>query len=84
MTEHQVGEEVIIRWPGGPHDYRVEYYDDGRDVQPRPGPGFQYIRGVVIEPDFGSHWRSMRTFFVHPIGNGEYTLLPLPRASPRP
>lgn len=77
MTDHTVGEELVIRWPGGPHDYKIEYYDNGQLTQPRPSRGFQYIRGVVIEPDFGSHWRTMRTFYVRPLGNGEYSLLPM-------
>jgi hypothetical protein len=77
VTAHKVGDQVTIRWPGGPHDYVIEYYDDGLGTQPPPSKGFQYIRGVVVQPD-GLQWRTLRTFYVRQVGDG-YELLPLRR-----
>jgi len=81
--KHAVGRRLTIRWPGGPHDFQIEYYDDGPGVQPPPSPGHQYIRGVVVKPYDGT----MRTFYVQPIGDDEYSLMKLPdptKVSPRP
>ena len=80
MAEHAVGDEIVIRWPGGPHGFVIEYYDDGRQLMPSPSPGWQYLRGVVIEPP-GPGWRSLRTFYVRPIEGGEYSLRALPEGS---
>jgi hypothetical protein len=74
VNAHQVGDRIKIRWPGGPHDFVIEYYDD-QGFSCAPMPGFQWMRGVVVEPG-GLAWRSLRRFQVRPTGNGEYELLP--------
>ncbi|GAA2681588.1 hypothetical protein [Actinoplanes palleronii] len=78
MNTHQVGEHVAVRWPGGEHDFVLEYYDDGSDLQPPPEPDWCYIRGVQVQPE-GIGYRWMRTFKVRPVGGAEYELLPVPR-----
>lgn len=72
MSAHQVGEEIIVRWPGGPHDFVLEYYDDGPDLEPGPE---RYLRGVQVQPE-GLGWRAMRTVRVRAAEGGGYEVAP--------
>jgi len=74
---HKRGERITIRWPGGPHDFVLEF----EYAEPVGGVGWEdwfTITGVVVEPGTAR----MQSFYVHPVEAGVYALLPVRESSP--
>jgi hypothetical protein len=71
---HKPGERVTVRWPGGPYDFVLEFsYAEAVNA-----PGWEEwftIHGLVVEPE-GLQHRAVRGFYVHPVEEGVYALLP--------
>lgn len=82
---YQPRERVTIHWPGGPHDFVIEF----GSVEPAEKDGWLYVQGLVVSPD-APEYRHWRRFWVQPVEDG-YALLPKigppvsnPVGAPRP
>jgi hypothetical protein len=76
---HKRGELVTVRWPGGPYDFVLEF-EYAESVNTLGWEDWIVIHGLVVEPAGPQH-RNLRGFYVHPIGENEYELLPLKKPS---
>lgn len=69
---HERGERIIVRWPGGPYDFVIEfsYAESGRD-------DWLTIHGLCVDPE-GPQDRTMRSFYFRQVEGEErtYALLP--------
>jgi hypothetical protein len=64
------GERVTVLWPGGQYDFVLEFN------RAEPGVnGWLWLTGLVVEPEGVEH-RGQRTFYVHPVPGGKFTLHP--------
>lgn len=70
---HKPGERVAIEWPGGPHNFVIEFsYAD--PVRVIDWPGWLVLHGTVVEPE-GPVPRQYRAFYVHLV-DGAYKMIP--------
>jgi len=69
---HRPDERITIRWPGGPHDYVIEF----EKAEPLDAiRGWLYLYGLVVQPS-APQFRTRRGFYCRPVGDREYTMLP--------
>lgn len=70
---HKPGELITIRWPNGPHDFKIQFEYANDDMQFEGWEGWVTLYGVVGAP--GGH-QTLRGFYCHPIGDREYEMIP--------
>ncbi len=74
MSAPAYGDRVTVRWPGGPHDYLLEF-DHFRTE--RFVGGWVLLVGRQVEPEGGQRGGGyLRTFYVRPVEAGVFTLYP--------
>lgn len=65
------GERITIRWPGGPHDFVMEF--EIEDTHIAGPPGWYYLHGLVVSPaNWHPRWWSPMVHLV----DGKWTMLP--------
>lgn len=65
------GDRIVIRWPGGPYDFVMDFLCE-RTPRP-PTPGWHFLHGVIVEPArwYPNPWSPM----AHLV-DGEWTMKP--------
>jgi hypothetical protein len=66
----QPGDEITIRWPGGPHDFVMHFRREG---DPAPWPGWHYLHGSIVEP---ANWHPNPWSPLAHLVDGEWTMVP--------
>lgn len=66
---HKRGERILIRWPGGPYDFIVEFEYSER-VLAAGWEDWIVVHGFVVEPQGPQH-QMTRSFYCHPFVNGD-------------
>jgi hypothetical protein len=67
---------VTVRWPGGPHDFVLEYLPPKPGWYPDHQPGWFWVTGRVVEPAGPEHGAT-RTLFAERIGPDEFRMIPM-------
>lgn len=71
---HRPGELITIRWPGGLHDFKIQFqYAD--EVSAPGWESWVVLHGQVVEPEEAQYQR-YHGFYCHPIGDREYAMIP--------
>lgn len=71
------GDHIVIIWPGGPHNFRMEF--DKLDASmPPPPPGWLWLHGKVGETKlrFDLVVNDWRTLYARPVADGVYEMVP--------
>lgn len=71
------GERLVIRWPGGPHDFEMVFLHLD-DTMPGPHePGWLWLYGKVGESRLGDLTVSdYSTLYARPVSPGLYEMVP--------
>jgi hypothetical protein len=78
IKQPEPGDTITIRWPGGPHDFQMEFVRFDEPPCPPHEPGWVYLHGIVGETRT-QHITSKdyRTLYARPVGPGLlYEMLP--------
>lgn len=73
LPTHKRDERILIRWPGGPYDFVIEF-ESVEPVLAKGWEGWVSIRGFVVEPQ-GLRHQMTRSFYCHPVDGG-YEMIP--------
>lgn len=71
-------ERVVVRWPGGPHDFELEPQPFTAWLKPDRKPGWYLVTGWVVKPEGAEH-RTMRSFYAERVGPTEFVMIPMIR-----
>jgi len=71
---HKPGELIDIRWPGGPHDFQIEF-EYAEELKVEGWEDWIVLHGLVVKPA-STQFRTSRAFYAKPVGERTYEVLP--------
>lgn len=72
------GDKILIRWPGGPHDFHMEFISLNESM-PAHAPGWLSLYGKVGEEylaRWDQHIYDYRTLYARYVSDGVYEMVP--------